>query len=100
MKKSVSTQLLEFLQNNRGRFASGSLQRMEWINKDGTLAIPRTVVRRLQELAQDGLIYVEEVNGHAHYSADPLKEKPKRIVEFVERDGQMVCVERFEHLTV
>lgn len=49
MKKSVETQLLGFLSTNPSVWASGTLQRMEWFNRNGTLATPRSIVRRLEE---------------------------------------------------
>lgn len=76
MKKSVSDQLLDYLQANPGVHASGNLQRLEWHNKDGSLAVPRTIVRRLQELAEEGKIHAEIRANHTHYSATPIK-KPK-----------------------
>ena len=76
MKKSVQDQLLEYLQANPGVHASGTLQRLEWHNKDSTLAVPRTIVRRLQELAEESKIHATLINGHTHYSATPI-EKPK-----------------------
>ena len=90
-KKSVSTQLKEFLGKNAGEYASGELQRMEWKNRDGTTATPRTIVRRLQELAQNGEIYVKEINGHAHYSAEPII-VVKKIKGYVLLDGKVVEV--------
>jgi hypothetical protein len=93
MKKSVSTQLLEYLQTNHGVHASGNLQRLEWRNRDGTLAVPRTVVRRLQELAADGKIHIQYTGNHAHYSTDafvPPQHKPHTI--YVEINGQLVNV--------
>ena len=81
MKPSVSQQLLEFLQKNAGEYASGELQRQTWYNKDGTEAVPRTIVRRLQELAQDGKIHVKEINGHAHYSSEPIIIPPSPTLE-------------------
>lgn len=49
MKKSVETQLIDFLKSNYQWFSSGDLQRRPWFNKDGTLATPRSIVRRLEE---------------------------------------------------
>ena len=49
MKKSAETLLLDFLKANPSKWASGDLQRREWRNKNGTLATPRSLVRRLEE---------------------------------------------------
>ena len=54
MKKSVETQLVDFLAANPSKWASGELQRLDWRNKNGTLATPRSIVRRLEENAVDG----------------------------------------------
>lgn len=79
--KSVSQQLLEYLQKNPGVHASGTLQRLEWRNHTGSMAVPRSIVRRLQELAEDGSIFCEMKGNHAHYSAAPIpKEKKPQLV--------------------
>ena len=52
--KSVETQLLDFLKANPSKYASAELQRMPWKNKNGTLATPRSIVRRLEENAEEG----------------------------------------------
>jgi len=49
MRKSVETQLLDFLKSNPSKFASVTLEKMEWKNKNGSPANPRTIIRRLQE---------------------------------------------------
>lgn len=76
MKPSVSEQLKKFLQNNpNSQFSSGDLQRMIWTNKDGTIALPRTVVRRLQELAEDGTIQVTYEGDNTLYGANKAEIK-------------------------
>ena len=92
MKPSVPQQLLTFLETNTGTFASGELQRMTWLNKDRTNATPRSIVRRLQELAEDGKIHVQEINGHAHYSGKPIIKPPKPVKGFVMIDGVKTLV--------
>jgi len=69
MKKSVETQLIDFLKSNPTWFASGDLQRKEWRNKNGTLATPRSIVRRLEENAEgeNALLEVEYRANHAFY---------------------------------
>lgn len=50
-------------------FASGDIQRMEWRNKNATLATPRSIVRRLEELTEEGILKVEyKERNHAFYS--------------------------------
>lgn len=79
MKLSVSQQLKNFLRTNRGVFNSGELQRMEFLNKDGTRATGKSISRRLQELAENGEINVNHRNGSAEYSADPIFVPPKPL---------------------
>ena len=85
MNKSVPKQLLDYLRANPDmQFPSGSLQRMQWKNQNGTLATPRTVVRRLQDLAKEGLIHNHaESNKPAIYSANKAKIPVKPIYEEV-----------------
>lgn len=52
--------------------SSGEMQRREIKNKDGTLATPRTLVRRAEELVEDGKLEVEYRNkGHSFYRFNP-----------------------------
>lgn len=93
MNKSVSQQLLDYLHQNKGVFASGTIQRMEWRNANGTLATPRSLVRRLQELAERGEIQVQEINGHAHYSAEFIPPPKKQQITFKENEfGERIAV--------
>lgn len=49
-------------------FAGAELQRMEFRNKDGTVASPAVISRRLRELEEEKLIAVRYENKrHAHY---------------------------------
>ena len=52
MNKSAEQNLIDFLKQNYDWFSSGALQRMFFKNKNGSLATPRTLVRRLQENAE------------------------------------------------
>lgn len=66
---SVPKQLVAYLASVApAQVSSGELQRMEWKNDDGTLATPRSVVRRLEELAETDELFVEIKDGHAWYS--------------------------------
>jgi len=80
--KSVSEQLRDYLQSVAPtQVSSGDLQRMTWTNKDGTLAVPRTVVRRLQELAEEGTLTVEtKKKNHAWYCYGAPAPKPKQVM--------------------
>jgi len=80
MKKSVETQLIDFLSQNPSVWASGSLQRMEWRNLNGTLATPRSIVRRLEENAEEGGVLTVSYDDHgaAQYQikAEHVYKKP------------------------
>lgn len=85
MKKSVEAQLLDFFrENSKQVFASGDLQRRQWFNKNGTLAMPRSIVRRLQELAEEGKIQQVGDMAHAKYSlnAEVVKPKMKQVISY------------------
>jgi len=93
MRKSVQQQLLDFLRSDGGVHASGNLQRREWKNMNGTLATPRSIVRRLEELTEEGKLNVEYINNHSHYSANMLSVPPKKTPTILEReDGSRVVV--------
>jgi hypothetical protein len=79
--KSVEQSLLEFFQTHVGEvFESGELQRRTWRNKNGTLATPRSVVRRLQELANVGKIKNVGSMESARYSLSENYRKKIQVV--------------------
>lgn len=86
MKKSVETQLMDFLKSNYAWFSSGELQRRAWENKDGTLATPRSIVRRLEEntcteLNPTGILDVEYGNkGAAVYRIKQEHRKMRQVI--------------------
>jgi translation elongation factor EF-Tu-like GTPase len=83
--KSVEDSLLDFFrEHSTEKYASGELQRMSWLNKNGTVATPRSVVRRLQELAEAGKITNVGTMQHAVYSlnAEVVKPKMKQVVSY------------------
>ena len=56
---SAQDKVLEYIKSRPKEWhPSGNLQRMEWKNKRGTNATPRTIVRRLEELENEKLIAV------------------------------------------
>lgn len=65
-KQSLRDRLLKYLQKQHGWVASGDLQRLVVQHTDYT---PRTAVRRLEELAEEGALEVEYRKGHAFYRA-------------------------------
>lgn len=78
--KSVSQQLADYLKSVApAQIASGELQRLTWRNRNGTLAVPRSVVRRLEELVEDGTLTVEIKDRHAHYCYGNPPPKPKAV---------------------
>ena len=90
MNKSIEVQLVDFLRSSGGVFSAGDLQRREWRNKNGTLAVPKSVSRRLQELAADGKIIPKEINGHTHYSINAQRVPLKKTPTILEReDGSL-----------
>lgn len=83
MKKSVEAQLYDFFRSNPNDiFASGDLQRREWKNGNGSLATPRSIVRRLQELAEEGKIHQVGDMKHAKYSLNKEKAPPRFRIEY------------------
>ena len=84
--KSAETQLIDFLKANPSVFASAQLQRMFWKNKNGTLASPRSIVRRLEENTPS-LLEVSYINGNAHYRIREEHRKREQVVEQVIING-------------
>ncbi len=87
MKKTAEQNLIDFLRENHDWFSSGDLQRKMWSNKDGTIAAPRTIVRRLQENTYHetdnpkGILEVEyRDKNHAFYRVRKEHRKLKQIV--------------------
>ncbi len=76
--KSVEQQLLDFFRtHSTERYPSGELQRMVWSNKNGTIATPRSVVRRLQELCEEQKIHNVGTMQAAIYTLNAEVVKPK-----------------------
>lgn len=90
--KSVEQNILKFFQERPGQvFDSGDIQRMIWKNKNGTIAKPKSVSRRLQELAEDKKLLNMGDSHSARYTL--AGEPPRRPqVVFIERDGQRIAV--------
>lgn len=77
-QKSAQERIKEWLRENPEWYASAHLQRLPWPNKDGTLASPRSVVRRLEELAEEGILEVEyRGKNAAYYRIKAEFKKPK-----------------------
>lgn len=65
-KISLRDRLMRYLLKQHGWVASGDLQRLVVAHTSYT---PRTAVRRLEELANEGKLKVEYRKGHAFYRA-------------------------------
>lgn len=76
----LADQLFNYLRKNPGPIASGDLQRIEWpkyaYGEKRGLHTPRSVVRRLEELAEEGKIAVEYRKNHSYYSIAESHKKP------------------------
>jgi len=79
---SVENQIIKYCADFKDSWhASGSLQRVEWRNKDNSLATPRSVVRRLQELENAKILAVQHQGkkGTAEYRYIPLDWRHKYV---------------------
>lgn len=76
--KSAESALIDFLRSNPSKYASAELQRMIWKNKNGTTATARSIVRRLEENAEDGgiLKVSYDEHGNAWYQIKEGYKKP------------------------
>lgn len=84
MKKSAEDKLLMFFRENSNKeFASGEIQRMSFSNKNGTLATPRSLVRRMQELCEEGKILNVGTDKGAVYKLNTgvVQPRMKQVVE-------------------
>jgi DNA-binding transcriptional ArsR family regulator len=90
---SLKDRIYAYCQKRPGvAIPSGEIQRLV---VERTSYTPANASRRLRELAEDGLLKVEQVKGHAHYTYQPTVRKVRRV-EVV--DG--VAREVFETITV
>ena len=81
--KSAEQSILAFLKDNPSVFAAADLQRRPFKNKNGTLASPKAISRRLQELAEQKIIDVTYPdNKNAYYQIrEEHKKKPVMIID-------------------
>lgn len=78
--KTVPQQLADYLKSIApAQISSGELQRLTWRNQNGSTAVPRSIVRRLEELVEDGTLQVEIKDRHAYYSCGNPAPKPKPV---------------------
>lgn len=74
MAETLANRILSFLERHSGEWvASGDMQR---VIGEKTTFDPRSAVRRMQEMAKEGLLEVEIHSGHAFYRHMP-KKKPE-----------------------
>lgn len=84
-KESLRDRLLRYLYNQHGWVSSGQIQRVVMENSSYQ---PRTAVRRLQEMVEDGLLDVQIRNKSAWYCVRVgVKPKPEPNKDFIRGVG-------------
>ena len=85
-KRPLKDRIYAYCQARPGvRIPSGEIQRLVTEKTSYTAA---NATRRLRELAEDGLLSVEYVKNHAHYTYEPPASKRVRRVKI--EDGKAV----------
>jgi len=82
--KSAEQNITSFLKENPSVYSASVLERMSFANKNGTLANPKAISRRLQENAEEGgvLQVTYDEHGGAMYQIKAGHEKPKvRVID-------------------
>lgn len=73
---STSSNVLKYLQEHPGEHIAAFLERdVSFLNRYGNRASAKSVRNRLQDLARNGEIHVEEREGKAYYSATPKQKE-------------------------
>lgn len=94
MTKSAEDKILDFFKTHSGQvWDSGDLQRMTFTNKNGTLAKPKSISRRLQELCEENKIVNVGDAKSAKYSLNVEVVKPKMRQVITRLDDDTVRVE-------
>lgn len=76
-KKSLSDRLVAYFKARPGvRIASGDIQRLVTTKTSYTAA---NATRRLRELAEDGILTVDYIKGHAHYTYAETTKTIRRV---------------------
>jgi len=106
MRTSAEHKVITFLRENYAWYSSGDLQRKEWLNKDGTKATPRSIVRRLEENTYNeqtnphGILEVDYGNkGAAVYRIKQEHRKLKQVVHIEEINGQKIAKITYEPIS-
>lgn len=82
MNKSAEQNIIEFLKQDSDWHNSGDLQRTPFKNKNGSLANPRTLVRRLQENAEgeQAILEVKHEGLNTYYRIKQQHRKTRQVV--------------------
>lgn len=79
MQLSLKERLVRYLKNNHGWVSSGQLQKLVM---EKTIYLPRTAVRRLEELAEEGILEVQyRAKNHAWYRLSQSKSFEDKVQE-------------------
>lgn len=101
MKRSAEQSIIDFLRANPSRFAAAELQRMRFLNKNGMIASPKAISRRLQENAEEGgmLQVTYDEHNNAYYQIKSGFEK-KLVVYMVRHpsEDRMISTEEYAKL--
>lgn len=82
MELSLRERLVRYLRNNHGWVASGQLQKLVM---EKTSYLPRTAVRRLEELAEEGILEVQyRAKHHAWYRISQTKSFEDKVQESID----------------
>lgn len=77
---SAQCKILSYIEANPNEWhTSGQLQFMDFKNEDGTRALPRTIVRRLQNLEENSFIAVTYKNKRTQYRFIPKEWRDRYI---------------------
>lgn len=96
--EKLKDQLVAYLQEHEGFVASGDLQRVffpkyAYHEKRG-YHTPRSVVRRLEELVEEGKLQVDYRKNHAFYAILGAFKVKRQVVEIVETpEGRKAVVQ-------
>lgn len=96
--KSAEQNIIAFLKENPSVWSASALERMSFRNKNGTLANPKAISRRLQENAiEGGVLQVSyDAHGGAQYQIkDEHKKKERKIVQMFDATGRPFVREIF-----
>ena len=81
--------IISFLKENPSVWSASALERMSFRNRNGTLANPKAISRRLQEnAAEGGVLQVSyDTHGIAHYQIKQEHRKKEQHIEYILKNG-------------